>query len=176
MPSLTDYLIPLDDERATQRLAETLAQRLCSCAKELLAENAKRAFQWYLYGELGAGKTTFVRALLRACAYSGRVKSPTYTLCEPYALMLAGHKIDVFHFDLYRLHNASEWHDAGFAEILSQPGLCLLEWPEHANLETPDLKMTLTYTENLSRLAKLEACSGVGQQLLTPLEQYRVAH
>lgn len=173
MPSLTDYLIALDDERATQRLAETLAQRLCRCAQELLLKNTHRAFQWHLYGDLGAGKTTFVRALLRACGYSGRVKSPTYTLCEPYILILGGYSIDVFHFDLYRLNNPSEWDDAGFTELLSRSGLCLVEWPEHANLDAPDVKMTLTYTENLSRSAKLEAWSEVGQQLLAPLAQWR---
>jgi tRNA threonylcarbamoyladenosine biosynthesis protein TsaE len=175
MPSLTDYLLALDDESATQRLAQTLAQHLGNCAEALFADKAARALQWHLYGDLGAGKTTFVRALLRASGYSERVKSPTYTLCEPYVLILGGYKIDVFHFDLYRMQSPSEWDEAGFAELLTRPGLCLIEWPEHAHLDTPDIKMTLTYTTDLSRMVKLEAWSSVGQHLLTPLAQW-IAH
>lgn len=174
MLSLTNYLIALDDESVTQRLAEAIAQSFSMDVYEQLFINQTSAFQWHLHGELGVGKTTFVRALLRGCGYQGRVRSPTYTLCESYTLSLNGHKLDVYHFDLYRLADPREWDDAGFRDLLNQPALCLLEWPERANLTMPDINMTITYTETLSRLAKFEHCSVRGQSLLASLKTFQM--
>ena len=80
----------------------------------------------YLHGDLGAGKTTLVRGVLREMNHMGAVKSPTYTLLEPYET-IAG---NIFHFDLYRLASPEELEFLGFDEIFSGPGLKFVEWPE----------------------------------------------
>jgi len=97
-----------------------------------------------LQGPLGAGKTTFVRHLLRCLGVTGRIKSPTYTVMEPY--QVAGQPIA--HFDFYRFNDPREWEDAGFREVFAQPGLKLAEWPDKAAgvLPVPDLALHLSVT------------------------------
>lgn len=87
----------------------------------------------FLQGELGAGKTTLVRGLLRGLGHSGAVKSPTYTLLEPYAC----NGQDVYHFDLYRVNDPQELSLVGFDEIIDGPGLKLVEWAERAQQWLP---------------------------------------
>lgn len=102
--------------------------------------------QVQLSGPLGAGKTTLVRHWLRALGVAGRIKSPTYTVLEPYTVALgAGAPLEVSHFDLYRFAHPREWDDAGFGEVLAAPGLKLVEWPEKGEgaLPTPDVRLTL---------------------------------
>jgi len=96
-----------------------------------------------LQGPLGAGKTTLVRHLLRALGVAGRIKSPTYTVMEPYR---AG-ELDIAHFDFYRFNDPREWEDAGFRDVFARPGLKLAEWPEKAagTLPTPDLALHLDF-------------------------------
>lgn len=106
----------LDDENATFALAQRLAARL------------KPGMVIYLHGDLGAGKTTLVRGVLNALGYKGRVKSPTYTLVEPYHI--AG--LDLRHFDLYRLHDEEEWEAAGFRDEFDGHNIFFIEWPEQA--------------------------------------------
>jgi tRNA threonylcarbamoyladenosine biosynthesis protein TsaE len=106
----------LADESATIALAQRLAARL------------KSGMVIYLHGDLGAGKTTLVRGVLNALGYTGRVKSPTYTLVEPYHI--AG--LDLLHFDLYRLHHEEEWEAAGFRDEFDGHSIFLIEWPEKA--------------------------------------------
>jgi tRNA threonylcarbamoyladenosine biosynthesis protein TsaE len=93
-----------------------------------LARVLKPGMVIYLRGDLGAGKTTLVRALLYALGYQGRVKSPTYTLLEQYEV--AG--FNFRHFDLYRFHDADEWETAGFSDEFDGKNICLVEWPEQA--------------------------------------------
>jgi tRNA threonylcarbamoyladenosine biosynthesis protein TsaE len=86
-----------------------------------------------LHGDLGAGKTTFVRHLLRALGVQGRIKSPTYAVVEPHsAIDPAGQALSIWHFDFYRFNDPREWEDAGFRELFAAPGLKLVEWPERA--------------------------------------------
>ena len=106
----------LADEDATLTLARRLAARL------------KPGMVIYLHGDLGAGKTTLVRGVLSALGYKGRVKSPTYTLVEPYHI--AG--LDLLHFDLYRLHDEEEWDSAGFRDEFDGHNIFFIEWPEQA--------------------------------------------
>jgi tRNA threonylcarbamoyladenosine biosynthesis protein TsaE len=98
----------------------------------------------YLHGDLGAGKTTLVRGILNALGYAGRVKSPTYTLLEPYH---AG-GLDLRHFDLYRLNDEYEWESAGFRDEFNGHNVFLIEWPEKAqNLLPPaDIEINFTIT------------------------------
>ncbi|HMN93940.1 MAG TPA: tRNA (adenosine(37)-N6)-threonylcarbamoyltransferase complex ATPase subunit type 1 TsaE [Hydrogenophaga sp.] len=91
-----------------------------------------------LHGDLGAGKTTLVRHLLRALGVDGRVKSPTYAVVEPHSSascpwMPEGDVLSVWHFDFYRFNDPREWEDAGFRELFASPGLKLVEWPERAS-------------------------------------------
>nr|CBA33303.1 UPF0079 ATP-binding protein yjeE [Curvibacter putative symbiont of Hydra magnipapillata] len=81
-----------------------------------------------LHGDLGAGKTTLVRHLLRALGVTGRIKSPTYAVVEPYELPAR----NIWHFDFYRFNDPREWEEAGFRDIFASPGLKLAEWPDRA--------------------------------------------
>ena len=95
----------------------------------------------FLSGDLGAGKTTLVRGLLRALGWAGRVKSPTYALVELYALS----RLNLYHFDFYRFKDREEWVSSGFREHFNPESLCIVEWPEMAEglLSPPDLHITL---------------------------------
>ena len=117
-----------------------------------------------LHGDLGAGKTTLVRHLLKALGVQGRVKSPTYAVVEPYELPA----MNVWHFDFYRFTDPREWEDAGFRDIFASQGLKLAEWPEKAAplLPQPDLEITLqTQTDN-QRHVTLCAHTPIGLALL----------
>lgn len=108
----------------------------------------------YLYGDLGAGKTTLCRGFIQARGHSGAVKSPTYTLIEPYELPDG----PVFHLDLYRLNDAAELEFLGLDDLLARQGICLIEWPERAASELPasDLSIRLTHQQE-GRRAHLQA-------------------
>ncbi len=106
----------LDDEAATLALGAELALEL------------RPGMTLYLEGDLGAGKTTLVRGMLRALGYTGRVKSPTYTLTEIYSLPA----FELYQFDLYRMHDPREWLDAGFRELADSDTVKLIEWPDRA--------------------------------------------
>jgi tRNA threonylcarbamoyladenosine biosynthesis protein TsaE len=103
-----------------------------------------------LQGDLGAGKTTLVRHLLRALGVRGRIKSPTYAVVEPHsaidcAVMPPGVPLPIWHFDFYRFNDPREWEDAGFRELFASPGLKLVEWPERAGefLPVVDLRIDI---------------------------------
>lgn len=152
-PANTTLELSLADEHATEtlgaRLAATLRPGLCV----------------YLEGELGTGKTTLVRGCLRALGYAGRVKSPSYSLVEPYALS----KLSLYHFDFYRLREPTEWLDAGFRDYFNDVSVCLVEWPRMAGerLPPPDLRIALNHLPHASgRQARIEALSPQGRAML----------
>ncbi|MFL9945261.1 tRNA (adenosine(37)-N6)-threonylcarbamoyltransferase complex ATPase subunit type 1 TsaE [Paraburkholderia agricolaris] len=106
---------------------------------------AFQGLQVQLVGDLGAGKTTLVRATLRGLGHTGRVRSPTYTLVEPYVLERPVGELALYHFDLYRFTDPAEWADAGFREYFDSGAICLVEWPQRAGrlLGVPDLVFAL---------------------------------
>jgi len=152
-------LVSLPDEAATLRLGKALA---AGAAKGLVL---------HLKGELGSGKTTLVRGLIRALGHTGRVKSPTYTLLEPYSLL----RLNLYHFDFYRFKDHSEWLSSGFREHFNLESLCIVEWPERAGdlLAPPDLEIQLQYDAH-ARSATLLAHSAPGEAwLATALSRWR---
>ena len=141
------------DEAACAEYAATLARK-----------PALRDAYVELQGELGAGKTTFVRHLLHALGVQGRIKSPTYTVLEPYALP----GLTVSHFDFYRFEDAREWEDAGFRDVFASPGLKLAEWPQKAApmLPSPDLRLLIDVVDDTQRRVTLQAFTPRGRELL----------
>lgn len=119
----------------------------------------------YLSGELGAGKTTLVRGFLAACGYSGRVKSPTYAIVEPYDIADQA----IYHFDFYRIEQPRDLQHLGLEEYFAQPAaICLVEWPEHATalLPPPDVAIQLTHQGD-ARSASFTPVSPWGETIVT---------
>ena len=137
-------------------------------AAALSARPALRQAFVELHGPLGAGKTTFVRHLLRALGVTGRVKSPTYTVLEPYEI----DGVSISHFDFYRFADPREWQDAGFREVFAAPGLKLAEWPDKAGglLPPPDLRLLIepgaSDTDPDDRAVTAQALTPLGVDLL----------
>jgi tRNA threonylcarbamoyladenosine biosynthesis protein TsaE len=151
--------------------AETasLAQRLAASIQDWIGQFPEAHLNISLEGDLGAGKTTFARHLIQGLGYEGKVKSPTYTLCEPYELHSNQHVFTVYHFDLYRMRDCLEWQEAGFAEYFDVPGFCLIEWPEKAEGTLPafDIQITLAAgAEENERAIELNAFSEQGKKVI----------
>ncbi|MBP0598804.1 tRNA (adenosine(37)-N6)-threonylcarbamoyltransferase complex ATPase subunit type 1 TsaE [Herbaspirillum sp. LeCh32-8] len=149
----------LPDEAATAKLGADLAQVLTP------------GLAVYLHGDLGAGKTALTRALLHAAGHPGRVKSPTYTLAEPYEVEIAGRMVTVIHFDLYRMASPEEFLDAGFREHFNENTICIVEWPEKGDpvLPAPDIHVSLMLAQH-GRDVELRALSDKGHQCLARLK------
>lgn len=122
----------------------------------------------YLSGELGAGKTTLVRGLLRALGVTERVKSPTYTLVEPYVVS----KLYLYHFDFYRFSRSDEWVEAGFRDYFNRDSVCLVEWPEKAGgqLPAPDLRIVMEVVGSGRRIT-VSADTEAGRECLSRLHR-----
>ena len=148
-----------DDTRA---FAQALAQQVQSAGPELNASI-------HLRGDLGAGKTTLVRYLLKALGVEGRIKSPTYAVVEPYTVSGPdAQPLNIWHFDFYRFNDPDEWEEAGFREIFASPGLKLVEWPEKAGQHLPaaDLALTLELTVADERRVSVQALTPAGARLI----------
>jgi len=120
-----------------------------------------------LHGDLGAGKTTLVRHLLHALGVTGRIKSPTYAVVEPYQVG----NLAIWHFDFYRFSDPREWEDAGLRDIFASPGLKLAEWPQNAQkcLPDADLEIEIQVDDDENRRVTLRAGSPLGSALLSAL-------
>jgi len=148
--------LELPDEAATLRLGAALAVGLGP---------GRTLFLW---GDLGAGKTTLVRGLLRALGHAGRVKSPSYPLLELYVVS----SLHLYHFDFYRFKNEAEWQDSGFREYFNAQSACIVEWPERAGgrLPSPTLAIRLEIAGE-GRRAWLGAPSPAGAEWLAQARQ-----
>ena len=115
--------------------------------------------------DLGAGKTTLVRYVLRALGVTGRIKSPTYAVVEPYQVAAGA----VWHFDFYRFNDPREWEDAGFRDIFASPGVKLCEWPDKASgaMPTPDVALHVAVQNDGMRVVTCHAHTLRGEALLT---------
>jgi len=144
----------LADESATILLSQRLSKLL------------KPGMVIYLNGNLGAGKTTLVRGVLNALGYTGRVKSPSYTLVEPYHIA----ELDLRHFDLYRLHDEHEWESAGFRDEFDGHNIFFIEWPDKAQHLIPraDIEIDLEILPR-GRNAEIHANTKMGKQCLEHL-------
>lgn len=146
--------IILPDESATSRFAVRLASIITP------------GMLIYLRGDLGAGKTTLVRALLSALGYEGRVKSPTYTLLEQYQTT----GLSLRHFDLYRFQDPFEWESAGFNDEFNGRNICLVEWPEKAEGLIPEADLEIIFDIMPDgRKIELRANSNTGRECLKKL-------
>ena len=122
----------------------------------------------HLHGDLGSGKTTWVRHLLLALGVSGRIKSPTYAVVEPHAAPLLSGELAIWHFDFYRFTDPQEWEDAGFRDIFAASGLKLCEWPQNAGaaLPLPDVSLHLQWVDAQARSVRWQAHSAKAQALM----------
>ena len=144
-------------EADTERLGAALAPQL------------RAGLVLFLHGELGAGKTTFVRGILRGLGYTGAVKSPTYTLVEPYQMG----DLTIYHFDLYRLNDPEELEFLGVRDYLEGSGVCLVEWAERGAgvLPAPDVDITIERQEE-GRVVRFTSRTENGTMLLRGLATF----
>jgi tRNA threonylcarbamoyladenosine biosynthesis protein TsaE len=132
-----------------------------------LALNCRAPCIVYLEGDLGAGKTTLARGFLRGIGYQGRVKSPTYTLLEPYEL----DNLNCYHFDLYRLADAEELAYLGIEDLLTENSVLLIEWPEKGvgGLPAADLRIKIQH-DSLSRQISIVGVSEQGIEIIQEIQ------
>jgi tRNA threonylcarbamoyladenosine biosynthesis protein TsaE len=132
-----------------------------------LARHLQPGMVVYLSGELGAGKTTLARGILRGLGYAGRVKSPSYTLVEPYKLS----RLYLYHFDFYRFASPQELGEAGFKEHFNPDSVCLVEWPENAAglLPAADIRSTMKVAGS-GRELEIDADTETGRRCVEQLK------
>ncbi|HEX7683333.1 MAG TPA: tRNA (adenosine(37)-N6)-threonylcarbamoyltransferase complex ATPase subunit type 1 TsaE [Trinickia sp.] len=162
--TLLERRFTLDDLAAT----DAFGARFAHAIEFVRATPGFTGLHVQLLGDLGAGKTTLVRATLAGLGHTGRVRSPTYTLVEPYALARGDGELALYHFDLYRFADPAEWADAGFREYFDSGAICLVEWPQKAGalLGTPDLVFALEPGDDERRRLDARAYSESGKACL----------
>lgn len=150
-----DITLKLADEQATLKLGANFGRALCA------------GINVYLHGDLGAGKTTLVRGALQGLGFVGKVKSPTYTLVEPYQVHMHESNVNLYHFDLYRFIDEEEWDAAGFRDYFNPNAVCLIEWPDKAGNLIPqaDIDVYLGLAGE-GRSARLVANTTAGKKCL----------
>ena len=158
-----EYL--LTDEAATVAIGACLAKVL---QWQIEQQQAQQSLVVFLNGDLGAGKTTLTRGFVRGMGHQGNVKSPTYTLVEPYELS----PWQVYHFDLYRLADPEELEYMGIRDYFADNCCCFIEWPEKGAglLANADITINMVYQDE-HRVIELRACSIRGEGILQQLEQ-----
>lgn len=158
--AMSEMLLELPDEAATAALARRVATGL--------GRDTTSGLVIWLQGQLGAGKTVFARHFLQALGVDGRVKSPTYSLVEPYRL---GDGRSAWHLDLYRIADPSELEWLGLDELGDSAAVVLVEWPERGQGALPacDLHLELVRHGD-GRMARVRATSGRGRRLLSAIE------
>lgn len=152
---MKSLFLALADAAATQRAGAAFAQALAPGMVVTLA------------GDLGAGKTTFVRGMLRGLGWTGPVKSPTYALVEHYPFS----NLYFYHFDFYRFDDPAEWEDAGLADCFRDDAACVVEWPERVAglLPEADVAIMLAHAGDAGRGLSANATSEAGRQCLNAL-------
>ena len=159
-----NFTLDLPNEAATLAFA---AQFACAVSQsDALLVSKSSGLVVYLHGDLGAGKTTFVRGFLHALGYAGKVKSPTYNLVEQYTIV----NKTIYHFDLYRFNDAEEWEAAGFRDYFNAQSICMIEWPEKAEglLPVPDIDLHL-HLQETGRIVEMITHTTLAQSLITQM-------
>ena len=153
---MSDLAIDLADGAATERAGAAVARALAPGVVVTLS------------GDVGAGKTTLARGLLRGLGWTGSVKSPTFTLVEHYPLS----NLYLYHFDFYRFDNVDEWDDAGVAEAFRDDSVCLVEWPERVAGLLPEADLALRLERDATGMARrlhARATTDAGHRCLSAL-------
>lgn len=164
--TLTELSLQWRTENDTSQFAIHLAEQLSALP-------ADSSLFIELHGDLGAGKTTLVRHLLRAMGITGRIKSPTYAIVESYEDITnnLNQALNLWHFDFYRFNDPLEWEEAGFRDIFASKGIKIVEWPEKAAAELPlaDIAMIIVANMNDSRTITVKAITPAGQHIVSKL-------
>jgi tRNA threonylcarbamoyladenosine biosynthesis protein TsaE len=157
LSAFSETTLSWQTEDDTRQTAMSLAAVLSSVAPGSLFVT--------LEGDLGAGKTTFVRHLLQAMGVTGRIKSPTYAVVESYDM------INLWHFDFYRFNDPLEWEEAGFRDIFAGPGYKLAEWPQKAEglLPKQDIAILIIANMDESRTVTLRTHTPAGEKIISKL-------
>ena len=169
-PAFRVVTLALPDAGATSALGRALARAV----QRHLEDVRTHGLQLNLSGDLGAGKTALVRAMLKSLGVSGPVKSPTFALLEPYSVS----SLDFHHFDFYRFADPAEFGSSGFRELFGPGRICAIEWPERAGPRLPSADLTIALrVDGDGRIATIAAHTELGEACLTSaLEEFQATN
>jgi tRNA threonylcarbamoyladenosine biosynthesis protein TsaE len=162
LSAFSETVLSWQTEDDTRQTAASLAS--------VLATTTPTSLFVTLEGDLGTGKTTFVRHLLQAMGVTGRIKSPTYAVVESYDMI--NDTFNLWHFDFYRFNDPQEWEEAGFRDIFAGTGYKLAEWPQKAKglLPEPDIAILIVANMDESRTVTLRAHTSAGEKIISKLQ------